>query len=53
MRVAVSGRFNNASETTYVAHGFPNPYKYSYQLDLMFEDFPTSADLKSIFPGAV
>ena len=53
VRIALSVRFNNASEPTYVAHGFPTPYKYSYRLDLMFKDFPTSADLKSIFPGAL
>ncbi len=51
-RIALSGRFNNALEQTYVAHGYPTPYKYSYQTDLMFKDFPTASDLAKIFPEA-
>jgi ectoine hydroxylase-related dioxygenase (phytanoyl-CoA dioxygenase family) len=50
-RIALSGRFNNALERTYVAHGFPTPYKYSYQTELIFKDFPTAGDLGTIFPG--
>jgi ectoine hydroxylase-related dioxygenase (phytanoyl-CoA dioxygenase family) len=50
-RIALSGRFNNALEQTYVAHGFPTPYKYSYQTDLIVKDFPTAADLAKIFPA--
>jgi phytanoyl-CoA hydroxylase len=51
-RIALSGRFNNALEQTYVAHGFPTPYKYSYQTDLIVKDFPTTSDLAKIFPEA-
>jgi phytanoyl-CoA hydroxylase len=51
-RIALSGRFNNALEQTYVAHGFPTPYKYSYQTDLLFKDFPTTSDLAKVFPDA-
>lgn len=51
-RIALSGRFNNALEETYVAHGFPTPYKYSYQTDLLFKDFPKTSDLAKIFPEA-
>ena len=50
-RIALSGRFNNAAEETYAAHGFPTPYKYSYQTDLIVKDFPTAADLAKIFPA--
>ena len=50
-RIALSGRFNNALEQTYVAHGFPTPYKYSYQTDLIVKDFPTAVDLAKIFPA--
>jgi hypothetical protein len=50
VRIAMSGRFNNASEGTYVSHGFPDPYKFSYRLDLIHENFPTSNDLRTIFP---
>jgi ectoine hydroxylase-related dioxygenase (phytanoyl-CoA dioxygenase family) len=52
-RVALSGRFNNALEQTYVAHGYPTPYKYSYQTDLIVKGFPTAGDLEKVFPGAV
>jgi phytanoyl-CoA hydroxylase len=52
VRIAFSTRFSNAAEPTYVAHGYPTPYKYSYRTDLMFEGFPTGADLRRIFPDA-
>jgi ectoine hydroxylase-related dioxygenase (phytanoyl-CoA dioxygenase family) len=51
-RIALSGRFNNALEPTYVAHGYPTPYKYSYQTELIFKDFPGQSDLAKIFPDA-
>lgn len=50
VRIALSGRFNNAREKTFVEHGFPTPYSYSYRKDLMFENFPTAEDLAAIFP---
>jgi ectoine hydroxylase-related dioxygenase (phytanoyl-CoA dioxygenase family) len=52
VRVALSGRLNNALEKTYVEHGYPTPYKYSYQTDLIHKDFPTQADLATVFPAA-
>jgi phytanoyl-CoA hydroxylase len=52
VRIALSGRLNNACETTYVAHGYPTPYKYSYRTDLMFENFPSPGDIATIFPAA-
>lgn len=52
VRIALSGRFNNAREKTYVEHGYPTPYKYSYQTDLIYKGFPTTADLAAIFPAA-
>ena len=52
VRIAFSGRFNNAAEPTYVEHGYPTPYKYSYRTDLMIENFPTGRDLATIFPDA-
>jgi hypothetical protein len=52
VRTALSGRFNNAAEPTFVQHGFPTPYSYSYRKDLMFENFPTVEDLETVFPGA-
>ena len=52
LRVAFSARFNNAAEPTYVAHGYPTPYKYSYRTDLMIPDFPGPADIARVFPDA-
>lgn len=51
VRIALSGRFNNAQEQTFVEHGYPTPYKYTYRTDLMFEHFPSLADLATIFPA--
>lgn len=53
VRIAYSGRFNNAAEPTYVEHGYPTPYKYSYQTDLIVPDFPNRQDLATVFPDAV
>lgn len=52
VRVAYSGRFNNAAEPTFVEHGYPTPYKYSYQTDLIVPDFPKGEHLRTIFPAA-
>jgi phytanoyl-CoA hydroxylase len=52
VRIALSGRFNNAKEKTYVEHGYPTPYKYSYQTNLIYEGFPTLTDLATVFPAA-
>jgi phytanoyl-CoA hydroxylase len=52
VRIALSGRFNNAKEKTYVEHGYPTPYKYSYQTNLIYEGFPTLTDVATVFPAA-
>ncbi len=51
-RIALSGRFNNAKEKTYVDHGYPTPYKYSFRSELIHEGFPTMAEVATIFPAA-
>lgn len=53
VRIAYSTRFNNAAEETWVGHGYPTPYKYSYQLELIVPDFPTGRDLAKVFPAAL
>jgi ectoine hydroxylase-related dioxygenase (phytanoyl-CoA dioxygenase family) len=50
LRIAFSTRYNNAAEPTYLGHGYPTPYKYSYRTDLMVPDFPKASDLKRVFP---
>jgi ectoine hydroxylase-related dioxygenase (phytanoyl-CoA dioxygenase family) len=52
VRIAFSTRYNNAEEPTYVEHGYPTPYKYSYRTDLMVPEFPRAADIARIFPDA-
>jgi hypothetical protein len=52
VRIALSGRFNNASERSFVEHGYPTPYSYSYRKDLMIENFPMSEDMRTVFPAA-
>jgi phytanoyl-CoA hydroxylase len=49
VRIALSTRFNNAREPTYVKRGFATPYKFSYRLDLMVPDFPTLKDVEAVF----
>ena len=51
VRTALSGRFNNAAERTFVEHGYPTPYSYSYRKDMMFENFPTDDDMETVFPA--
>jgi ectoine hydroxylase-related dioxygenase (phytanoyl-CoA dioxygenase family) len=52
IRIAFSGRFNNADEASYVEHSYPTPYRYSYQTELIYEGFPTLQDLSAVFPAA-
>jgi ectoine hydroxylase-related dioxygenase (phytanoyl-CoA dioxygenase family) len=52
VRIAFSTRYNNAEEPTYVEHGYPTPYKYSYRTDLIVPDFPKPSDIARIFPDA-
>lgn len=40
LRIAISTRFSNAAEPTFIERGFPSPYRYSYQRDLITPDFP-------------
>jgi ectoine hydroxylase-related dioxygenase (phytanoyl-CoA dioxygenase family) len=46
VRIALSTRFNNAFEPTYVQRGYATPYKYAYRLDLMVPGFPTEAQVQ-------
>jgi len=49
VRIALSTRFNNALEPSYVDRGYPSPYKYSYRLDLMTPDFPPVERIRETF----
>ena len=49
VRVAMSLRYNNAAEPSYVGHAYPTLYKYDYQLELMFDNFTADHQVKGIF----
>lgn len=50
VRVALSYRFNNAAEPSYIERNYPIPYVYRADMRLLHEDFPTAADLAVYFP---
>lgn len=52
VRIALSGRLNNAKEPSYIARGYPTPWQYLCRDNLIYEGFPTLADLAAIFPAA-
>ena len=37
LRIAISTRFSNAAEPTFIERGFPTPYKTTYRLDVPWE----------------
>jgi ectoine hydroxylase-related dioxygenase (phytanoyl-CoA dioxygenase family) len=42
-------RYNNLSEPTFVARGFPHPYLYRPQPELITADFPSSGQVGRVF----
>jgi ectoine hydroxylase-related dioxygenase (phytanoyl-CoA dioxygenase family) len=49
IRWAVSLRYNNAAAPDFAAHGYPNPFVYKSQDNLLFEGFPSPAAVRSVF----
>lgn len=49
IRWAVSLRYNNAAAPDFAAHGYPNPFVYKSQDDLLFEEFPSPAAVRCVF----
>lgn len=49
VRVAMSLRYNNAAEPGYIAHAYPTPYKYDYQLELLFDGFPAEGEVEKLY----
>ena len=43
-------RYNNLREGTFIQRGFPHPYLYKPQSDLITPGFPTLADVRAVFP---
>jgi phytanoyl-CoA hydroxylase len=50
VRIALSYRFNNAAEPSYIKRNYPIPYVYRADMRLLHENFPTAADLTPYFP---
>jgi phytanoyl-CoA hydroxylase len=51
VRVALSYRFNNAADPSYVDRNYPMPYTYRADMRLLREGFPTAADVNAYFPA--
>jgi phytanoyl-CoA hydroxylase len=49
-RIALSYRYNNAAEPSFVARNYPSPYVYRPDMRLLQDDFPTAADVRRFFP---
>lgn len=51
VRIALSYRYNNAAEPSFIRRGYPSPYTYRADMRLLQQDFPTAADVAKIFSG--
>ncbi len=51
MRLALSTRFDNADDPSFIARAFPTAYQRSVHRDLYVSDFPTPQQLASVFGG--
>lgn len=49
VRWAVSYRYNNLDEPSFIARDFPNPYVYRPRDELLVEGFPTAGDIRRVF----
>jgi phytanoyl-CoA hydroxylase len=51
VRIALSYRYNNCAEASFVERNCPSPYTYAPDMRLLQEDFPTAAHVAKIFNG--
>jgi phytanoyl-CoA hydroxylase len=51
VRTALSYRYNNAAEPSFVARNYPSPYVYRPDMRLLQNDFPTPDDVRRVFGG--
>ncbi|HLZ98104.1 MAG TPA: phytanoyl-CoA dioxygenase family protein [Steroidobacteraceae bacterium] len=49
VRIALSYRYNNCAEASFIARNFPSPYTYRPDMRLLQADFPTAADVATVF----
>jgi ectoine hydroxylase-related dioxygenase (phytanoyl-CoA dioxygenase family) len=50
VRIALSYRYNNAVEPSFVARNYPSPYVYRPDMRLLHDDFPAVDDVRRFFP---
>jgi phytanoyl-CoA hydroxylase len=51
VRIALSYRYNNCAEPSFIERNCPSPYTYRPDMRLLQADFPTAADVAKIFNG--
>jgi phytanoyl-CoA hydroxylase len=51
VRIALSYRYNNCAEASFIERNCPSPYTYGPDMRLLQTDFPTAADVAKIFSG--
>jgi phytanoyl-CoA hydroxylase len=49
IRWSVQLRYNNIDESTYIERGFPNPFIYKPQPELVTKDFPLIEQIKKVY----
>ena len=49
VRIALSYRYNNAAEPSFVARNYPSPYVYRPDMRLLDDNFPTADDIRQLF----
>ena len=52
VRIALSYRYNNAAEPSFVVRNYPSPYIYRPDMRLLQENFPTAADVSRVFAAS-
>lgn len=49
LRIALSSRYCDGSETTFIQRCFPSAYQRTVHRDLIFDNFPHKSDIQSLF----
>ncbi len=49
IRWAISFRYNNAADEDFIEHGYPNPFVYQSEGELLVKNYPTLQDVQRVF----
>lgn len=49
IRWAASFRYNNAASPDFARHGYPNPFVYKSQDELLFDGYPSPEEVRDVF----